>query len=104
MTIFKGSRYERSKLYNFLHAQKGLLPTIGARKPLKLPHNAEVIQHQVGEGDTLDHLAYRYLDDAGLWWVILDINPRYVTPFQVVVGDILVIPTPATLRRALDDL
>jgi len=104
MAIFKGSRYEFTPVHNFLHPQKGLVPSLGRRRLLKLPTNAEVTRYLVVEGDTLDYIAYRLLGDASLWWVILDINDKYMTPYEIKIGDVLLVPTIPTLRRALDEL
>ena len=48
--------------------------------------------HTVVEGDRLDLLAYRYLGDARLWWVIGDYNDLF-WPLDPEVGSVLRIPS-----------
>ena len=35
-----------------------------------------VVEHEVQEGDRLDHLARHYYNNDRLWWRILDANPE----------------------------
>lgn len=102
MAIHSGSRYIRTPVANVLDNKRGLLPTFGRRKTLTIPPGAEIITHRVIQGDTIDHIAYRYLGDSNLWWVIMDVNPEVLRPWDIKIGDILVIPTLTTLRRMLD--
>ncbi|HRT96273.1 MAG TPA: hypothetical protein P5532_17760 [Planctomycetota bacterium] len=48
--------------------------------------------HTVVEGDRLDLLAYRYLGDARLWWVIADYNDIF-WPLDLGLGRLLRIPS-----------
>jgi nucleoid-associated protein YgaU len=52
-------------------------------------------------GDRLDVLAYKYYGDAQKWWVILDANPRYMTPWDIRTGDVISIPTYQEVRRTI---
>lgn len=102
MAVHSGSRYVKVPIGNVLDKKKGLIPVFGRRKTLTIPPGAEITTHRVIQGDTVDHIAYRYLGDASLWWVIMDINPELLRPWDIQIGDILVIPTLTTLRRMLN--
>ena len=102
MAVHKGSRYETTRIYNYIEPGKGIVRILHRRKPLELPDEGEVYRHKVKRGETLDHLAYKYLDDAKYWWVILDLNPEYNAPWEIEPGDEIIIPTIRTLRRAKD--
>lgn len=104
MGIHRNSRYTKTKVYNVIDEEKGVTPIFSRRRLLKLDVGSEIIKHQVKEGETPDFLAYKYLGDSALWWAILDLNPRYFTPFDIKPGDILIIPTPKSLRRAIHGL
>lgn len=48
--------------------------------------------HKVERGDRLDQLAYRYLHDPTLWWIIAEYN--HIMWFQnITVGQVLRIPS-----------
>lgn len=101
MVLTKGSRYEKVRVYNYHHSKKGIVPTFVRRRPLEMPPDSEVIRHQVLEGDTLDYLAYKHLGDARLWWAILELNSQYLTPGDIRIGDIILLPTLRAYRRAV---
>ena len=44
------------------------------------------------DGDRLDYLAAVYLNNALLWWKILDINPELNDPLEISPGTIIRIP------------
>ena len=48
--------------------------------------------HTVIAGDRIDLIAYRYLDDAKLWWVICDYNDIFF-PLELIPGTELRIPS-----------
>ena len=48
--------------------------------------------HTVIDGDRLDLLAYHYLGDVRLWWVICDYNEIFL-PLELEVGLVLRIPS-----------
>lgn len=52
------------------------------------------LQITFGEGMRVDLLAYDYYGDSSLEWIIMDANPKYLSPFQIKVGDIITIPNP----------
>lgn len=101
MGIHRNSRYTLTKAINYVDRKKGVVPIFTRRPLLNLKVGDVVISHQVKPGETLDYLAFNYLNDASLWWVILDANPQYMTPWEVEPGDVLKIPSLATFRRAI---
>lgn len=46
------------------------------------------------ENMRVDLLAYEYYGDVHLDWVIMDANPKYFSPFEIKVGDVIVVPNP----------
>jgi hypothetical protein len=44
------------------------------------------------EGDSLQLLATTLLGDPGRWWELADANPQVRYPFDLKMGDILVVP------------
>ena len=73
------SRYDRAIKY-----QTGGIQFHGIRKPVVIPPRPDDRFHEVILGDRVDKLAYRYLGDASLWFVICDVNdipfPLDLTP------------------------
>jgi nucleoid-associated protein YgaU len=58
------------------------------------------ILHTVQQGDRLDTLAYRYLHDPHLWWVIAEYN--HIMWFQDInVGQVLRVPSYETFYLEL---
>ena len=53
--------------------------------------------HTVVEGDRIDLLAYKYLGDADLWWVIADYNNLFFCQ-ELEVGTKLRIPSQSTVQ------
>jgi hypothetical protein len=102
MPIYEGTRYEKTAVYGYDHPTKGFRPTLDRRSLFKLPAGSEVIQHQWSQGDSIDYIAYLYLGDCSLWYIILDCNTQYMSPWDIKTGDILTIPTRDTVRRVLD--
>jgi len=99
MTIYRGSRYENLKYRIYNDPERGKIPIMERRTPLELPPNGEVFKHQWKQSDSLDGLANHYLGDPQLWWVILDVNPKYMLPWEIEIGDVLRIPTKKTYRK-----
>lgn len=57
--------------------------------------------HTVQEGDTLWALAFRYLGDAELWWIIADFN-GIVNPLKALQpGRVLIIPSQRTVHEEM---
>jgi|SRR5690554_509107 len=104
MAIFKGSRYEFVPVYHHYNGVDGddkdkkidptkgtMIPTL-RRRDLTEFHTKEAIVHVFQRGDRIDLLAYKYYGDAQKWWVIMDANTRYMTPWDIPVGANLIIP------------
>lgn len=104
--IYKGSRYENIPVYVFykdtsnrkdytISTSSGnkdtLIPTLRRRGLHKFTSN-EAFVHIFQKGDRIDLLSYRYYGDAQLWWVIMDANPKYMTPWDIPIGANLYIP------------
>lgn len=106
MAIYRGSRYQNTLVY--IHVQNGethptlvrnkSVPTLRRRTISKI-NSTEGILYTFQEGDRLDYLAYQFYGDPQLWWVILDNNPKYMTPFDIKPGDLLSIPSYQEVRR-----
>jgi hypothetical protein len=104
MSIFSGSRYEKAPVYTFTHPSQGLVSLFGRRKIFTAPNDGEFKYYEFKDGDTIDYLAYQELGNPAYWWVIMDCNTRFTTPWDIKVGDIIKIPTTETLRRGLNAL
>lgn len=48
--------------------------------------------YQVAFGETIDMLAYRFMDDGSYWWMIADANPEILDWNNLSPGTILRIP------------
>ena len=101
MVLKKGSRYEKVRVYTHVDPKRGVNSLFKRRRPLIFPPDSEIIRHMVIEGETLDYLAYEYLGDARLWWVILELNSKYLTPYDINIGDIILVPTISAYRKAV---
>ncbi|MEQ8821023.1 MAG: hypothetical protein RLY93_12335 [Sumerlaeia bacterium] len=76
----------------------------GTRPRLRLPPHETDRFHVVGETDRIDLIAYDYLGDVELFWVIAEIN-HLALPMTLTPGVTLRIPTadrlnPEVLKRA----
>jgi len=99
VTIYSGSRYEGV-------AFTGLKTTDG--KARKFLHNRKIfsqsdikenaIEHTVAGEETLDALAQKYYKNDRLWWLIADVNDVFFF-YDVVPGQVLLIPDPEVLRQ-----
>jgi nucleoid-associated protein YgaU len=47
---------------------------LSTRPPVEIPPQPADRFHEVQIGDRLDVLAYKYLGDVKLWWVIAEVN------------------------------
>jgi nucleoid-associated protein YgaU len=76
----------------------------GTRPLFTLPPHPSDTFHTVTESDRFDCLAHRYLGDASLFWVIMELN-GIAWPLSLPVGETIRIPdksrlTPEVLKRA----
>ena len=67
--IGQASRYANCALY-----VDDTIEFIGGRTLIDTTPEPDDIFHVVQAGDRIDLLAYRYLGDSTLWWVICDYN------------------------------
>ena len=90
MGIFKGSRYKDSNFYYDNVYDKIYM---GVPKEKFLPKIDDLTI--LFTADTrLDLLAQKYYKDPQLDWVILQANPQYYSPEDILAGDLIIIPAP----------
>ena len=80
------SAYDNHKIYKFNEGDKNLVRSRFLYKP---SINDRV--HEVIEGDRLDTIAYKFLGDSKLWYIIADTND-IINPFELEIGQVLIIP------------
>ena len=85
--ISESSRYAGCVLY-----VDGADEFIGERSRIDTPSEPDDVFHVLQDGDRIDLLAYRYLGDPTLWWVICDYNDIFL-PFDLELGAVLRIPS-----------
>jgi len=81
------SRYATCVLY--VDGQEEFL---GRRPRIDTAPQPDDVFHTVVEGDRIDLIAYRYLGQAELWWVICDYNDILLA-LELVTGAVLRIPS-----------
>lgn len=87
MGIYSSSRYIKTSAY----PRRNETLILGIRSRFK--YNPEHFKyHTVVSGDTLDGIAYRYYNNAHLYWAILDANPKYQSEIDIAIGDVISIP------------
>jgi hypothetical protein len=67
----------------------------------EIPRQPDDIVHTVIDVDRIDLLAYRYYEDARLWWVIAVANGIELVPTELNTGDQLRIPAPRYVTQVL---
>ena len=85
--IGKHSRYQFPILF-----QSKTGEYLGLRSSIDASPRPDNRFHTVVQGDRVDTLAYRYLGDAELWWVICDYNDLFF-PLELQNGMTLRIPS-----------
>ncbi|MHB1000748.1 MAG: LysM peptidoglycan-binding domain-containing protein [Armatimonadota bacterium] len=85
--IGESSRYAGCVLYI-----DGTDEFIGNRSRIDNSSQPDDVFHVVQAGDRVDILAYRYLGDPTLWWVICDYNDIFF-PLDLELGMVLRIPS-----------
>ena len=91
------SRYRDCIVY-----QDGETQFFGARARIDVSPQPDDRFHLVVDGDRIDLLAYQYLGDPTLWWVICDFNDM-AFPLELTVGATLRIPSlERVMLRLLD--
>jgi nucleoid-associated protein YgaU len=92
MTIYRGSRYENVPVYRHFDTDNAPQKVMLERRNLTNFPVKEGMTHVFKEGDRIDLIATTYYSDPQMWWLIMDANPRYMTPWDIKVGDVLAIP------------
>lgn len=85
--IGESSRYTVCALY-----VDGTDEFIGGRAKIDTSSQPDDLFHVVQAGDRIDLLAYRYLGDPTLWWVICDYND-IPCPLDLPLGETLRVPS-----------
>lgn len=93
--IAESSRYAKCALY-----VDDNIEFIGGRTRTDTTPEPDDVFHIVQAGDRIDLLAYRYLGDPTLWWIICDYNDIFF-PFDLEVGIVLRVPSLALLELRL---
>ncbi len=83
---------DRSRYRDCIIYQDGDTQFLGRRSQVDTTPQPDDRFHVVGEGDRIDLLAYQYLGDSLLWWVICDWND-ICFPLDLPVGATLRIPS-----------
>ena len=83
---------DRSRYRECIVYQDGAIQFLGQRPRVDTTPQPDDRFHVVIDGDRLDLLAYHYLGDATLWWVICDVNDIFF-PLELTVGATLRIPS-----------
>lgn len=73
---------------------------IGTRQQIDASPRSDDVFHTVVEGDRIDLIAYRYLGDAKLWWVICDYNDVFY-PLDMELGAVLRMPSVEHLQMKI---
>lgn len=78
--FFKNSRYWQGPVVVAVDSKGRSLQSTSLRL---LPDVSGIFSHTVEEGDRFDHLAYRYYKKPRTWWRIVDANPEYLSPLDL---------------------
>lgn len=96
--ISQNSRYTGCVLYRDSDGD-----SFGFRQRIDISPRPDDRFHTVVDGDRLDLLAYHYLGDANLWWVICDYNEIFL-PLELEVGLVLRFPSTERVQMWLLEL
>ncbi len=88
MSVYKGSRYTRTGLYQS-DSSGALILAIRQKTPFNMD---SCTYYTVVEGDTIDGIAHRQYGNAQLYWAIMDANPSYLSELEIQPGDVIAIP------------
>ena len=89
------SRLQFARLY-----KEGDIQFWGNRPRIETHHRPDDRFHTVVSGDRIDLLAYRYLGDVNLWWVIADYNDLFFC-HDLEIGSVLRIPEISTVQMEI---
>ena len=85
--IGKNSRYAKCVLYTGNGDE-----FLGSRPLIDSAPRPDDRFHTVKDGDRIDLIAFNYLGDASLWWIVCDYNDIFY-PLELETGMILRIPS-----------
>lgn len=100
MSVFKDSRFKGS--YVFLDENTREKEKITYLSPFRdniLSQQIDDASIVFEQGMRVDILAQQYYGSALLDWVIMDANPKYLSPFDIKHGDVLVLPSPERVTQ-----
>jgi hypothetical protein len=78
--FFKNSRYRKQPFAVTIDAKGRRLKSVTLRAA---PETSGTFLHTIEEGDRLDHLAYKYYKAPKKWWRIIDANPEFSSPLDL---------------------
>jgi len=93
--INQNSRYASCILYRETEGD-----SFGSRQRINTNPRYDDQFHIVIDGDRIDMLAYHYLGDASLWWIICDYNEIFF-PLDLEMGQVLRIPAHEYVRMRI---
>lgn len=88
---------KRSRYITCSRIREGSQEYLSTRPLLDIPEREDDRFHEVIAGERLDQLAYRYLGDAKLWWVLAEAND-IAWGLDLAPGTVLRIPSLETLE------
>ncbi len=84
--FFKNSRYRKQPFAVTIDARGRRFKSVTLRAT---PDTDGTFQHTIEEGDRLDHLAYSYYKAPKKWWRIIDANPEFFSPLDLLGSGVL---------------
>lgn len=88
--IFADSRYASGTIYRAFSPKLDASSLVVTRT---FPNETSTFIYYVWkQGDRIENVAARLLDNANLWWRIMDFNPEIANPFSIAVGTLLRVP------------
>jgi len=91
MTIYKGSRYEYSKIDFVQTAANADANPIVFYQISSIP-TLSYFEHVYVEGERLDEIAYKYYKSSSYWWIIPEFNTQLTDFTNIPSGTVLKIP------------
>jgi len=98
--ILNGSRYQAAPVVWVLASDGNYHPTVFA-PPQEPALNVSLTQYQWRAGDRIDNIAYATLGNPLLWWMIMNANPQYMSPWNIQPGDFIYVPQPGAYLGAI---
>jgi hypothetical protein len=105
MAIHRGSRYQSVLVERYFDQSKNqLIPMLTRRIPPQSLSNVQMSRAKTRIwtiDDRIDNVAYEEYQNNSFWWAIMDANPKYMSPYDIQVGDVIIIPPYEAIREAL---